>query len=128
MAAISGFTPAAESEGRQESLVLSLQALSRFHAEAPERPAAGYDLISALSGIMFMTASSYSQPCPAWWILGSRTTYLEFACTTVGLQVETITPQSAGTPSDSTESGELDLEGQKALFRDEMLPKITTEI
>jgi len=123
VAAITGFTPAVESEGRQESLVLSLQALSRFHAEAPARPAVGYDLISALSGIMFMTATSYSQPCPAWWILGSRSTYLDFACAAVGLKVETISPRS-GAP----ESSELDVEGQQVRFKEEMLPRIEAEI
>jgi len=118
VAVITGYTPAVEREGRQESLVLALQALSRFHAEAPARPAAGYDLISALSGIMFMTASSYSQPCPAWWILGSRATYLEFACAAVGLKVEAIAPRSE----------ELDAEGQQAHFAKEMLPGIEAEI
>jgi hypothetical protein len=118
VAAIDGFTPAMESEGRQEGLVLALQALSRFHAEAPARPAAGYELISGLTGIMFMTATSFSQPCPAWWILGSRDTYLSFATHAIGLRVE-----SLGTPPE-----ELDSEGQMAFFRETLVPAIRTEI
>ncbi|MBN2489468.1 MAG: hypothetical protein JXQ29_01275 [Planctomycetes bacterium] len=118
MAAISGFAPAIETEGRQESLVLALQALSRFHAEAPARPAAGYDLISALSGNMFIVATSFGQPCPAWWILGSRAQFLEFAGQVIGLAVQPLSAPPEG----------LDLAGQQAFFREEMLPRIEAEI
>lgn len=119
MAVISGFTPAVESEGRQESLVLSLQALSRFHAEAPARPAVGYDLISALLGNMFLTSTSYSQPCPAWWILGSRDVHLDFTANAIGLVVEKV----GEAPLDAA-----DLETQIAHCRNEIVPAISTEI
>lgn len=118
VAAIGGFTPAMESDGRQESLVLGLQALSRFHAEAPSRPAAGYDLIAALTGISFMTATSFGQPCPAWWILGSRAVYLDFAGQAIGLDIECLAKQ----PENA------DLEGMQAFFKEELVPKITAEI
>jgi hypothetical protein len=116
--AITGFAPAIETEGRQESLVLALQALSRFHAEAPARPPAGYDLISALTGNMFIVATSFSQPCPAWWILGSRAQFLEFTGQAIGLSVEPLAAQPEG----------LDLAGQQAFFGEEMLPRIEAEI
>ena len=118
MAVIAGFTPAVESEGRQESLVLALQALSHFHAEAPARPAAGYDLIAALTGISFMTATSFSQPCPAWWILGSRAVHLDFAANAIGLNLTCLNKQPA----------DLDFDGMQKFSREEILPKIIREI
>ena len=118
VAAIGGYTPAPESDGRQESLVLALQALSRFHAEAPSRPAAGYDLIAALTGISFMTATSFGQPCPAWWILGSRSVYLDFAGHAIGLKIECLAKQPE----------EADLEGMQVFYTEKMVPGITEEI
>ncbi len=117
-ASIQGFTPAAEGPGRQESLVLALQSLSRFHAEAPARPAVGYDLISALTGTCFAVATSPTQPYPGWWILGSRALYIDFACTGIGLKATSL----GHAPVDASH------EDVETYFKNELCPKIVEEI